>query len=128
PGVKESIERFEPLYKLGIVSGSSLYGVQSVIRRLGVEGVFDPIVSFGDYKQYKPHPEPYLLALQKSGETPGESVAFEDTESGIISAHGAHIPVIGATIGSRGRQDLSDDNRIVETLDDVTVDLIESLN
>jgi len=50
---------------------------------------------FGDEVPHpKPHPQPYLVALNKTGLQPYEVVAFEDSDTGAASAIAAGISVI----------------------------------
>lgn len=47
-----------------------------------------------DVKNVKPHPEAYLLALEKAGVLKSEALAFEDSEKGIRAATIAGIQTI----------------------------------
>ena len=45
----------------------------------------------------KPHPLPYLTGLERLGAAAAQSVAFEDSPSGLRAAVDARIPAIGLT-------------------------------
>jgi HAD superfamily hydrolase (TIGR01509 family) len=47
----------------------------------------------------KPHPLPYLEGLRRLGANPANSVAFEDSRTGIASATGAGITTVGMATG-----------------------------
>ena len=47
----------------------------------------------------KPHPLPYLEGLRRLGADPANSVAFEDSRTGIASATGAGIMTVGIATG-----------------------------
>ena len=47
----------------------------------------------------KPHPQPYLAAIERLGGTAGRAVAFEDSASGVASAKAAGVPVVGLATG-----------------------------
>ncbi len=59
----------------------------------------DKIVSGLDVKHGKPHPEPYLQALKKSGLAADEAVVVENAPLGIESAKGAGIFTIAVNTG-----------------------------
>lgn len=68
--------------------------------RLGAAGLPVPelLVSADDVTRGKPDPQGYLLAAQRLGRKPQETVVFEDSPAGIRAAlaSGAHTVVIGA--------------------------------
>ncbi len=57
------------------------------------------IVSANDVKHGKPHPEPYLTALKKSGFNSGEVVVLENAPLGVASAKAAGIYTIAINTG-----------------------------
>lgn len=58
------------------------------------EGALQVVVSGGDVRHPKPHPEPYLLAASRLGVDPTACVAIEDSPSGVESASAAGATVI----------------------------------
>jgi HAD superfamily hydrolase (TIGR01509 family) len=81
-------------YSLGLVSSSSSGTIDKISRTLEFDHLFKYSVSAEDVEGKKPSPEPYLLALQLADVTSENAVVFEDSESGVISAHKAGIAVI----------------------------------
>ena len=77
-----------------IVSGAALAEILPVVRAAGLDSAFAAIVSADAVTRGKPHPEGYLRALELLGAPAAETVAFEDTESGIASATGAGMRCI----------------------------------
>ena len=57
------------------------------------------MVTAFDVTQGKPHPEPYLKALKKSGLTPAEVVVIENAPLGVESAKAAGLFVIAINTG-----------------------------
>ena len=57
------------------------------------------IVSGKDVQQCKPHPEPYLTALKKSGLKSGEVVVIENAPLGVQSAKAAGIYTVAINTG-----------------------------
>lgn len=82
-------------YFLGVVSSSTRKVLVSFSKYLGILNFFDIIVTADDIKIGKPDPEPFLVALAKSGKKAAESIAIGDTIYDILSAKRAGIFTIG---------------------------------
>ncbi|WP_210481610.1 HAD family phosphatase [Naasia sp. SYSU D00948] len=67
--------------------------VAAAARRDGP--IFDVIVTGSDVDQPKPHPEPYLRAMEQLGVRPDLSVAIEDSPPGLASAVTAGASAVG---------------------------------
>ena len=52
-----------------------------------------------DVKHGKPHPEPYLMGLQKAGIQASEAVVVENAPLGVEAAHAAGIFTIAVNTG-----------------------------
>jgi HAD superfamily hydrolase (TIGR01509 family) len=72
-----------------VVSGSTRDSVTASLKALNILDRFETLVCAGDYKQGKPHPEPFLMAAERLGVAPERCLVFEDTEMGIQSATAA---------------------------------------
>lgn len=83
-----------------VVTGS---GQATLIHSLedNFPGIFlkDKAVTAYDVKFGKPHPEPYLKALKKSGVNPWEVVVIENAPLGVESAHAAGLFTIAVNTG-----------------------------
>jgi len=83
-----------------LVTGS---GQPSLLDQLNVDfpNVFvrENMVTSFDVKKGKPHPEPYLMALQKGGLQPSEAIVIENAPLGIESARAAGLFVIAINTG-----------------------------
>ena len=93
-GIKETLEELSK-YRLAICSGSTREIIKATISHFGIENKFIAIVGQDDVDNLKPHPQPYLLALERLGVLAENAVAIEDTAIGIESAKKAGMPVIG---------------------------------
>ena len=85
------------------------------------------LVAAEDYAHGKPSPEPYLQAIARLGVGRGRSIAIEDATPGILSARAAGARVIAVRAGNFAGYDLSPADVVVDTLDDVTDELIARL-
>lgn len=83
-----------------VVTGS---GQHSLLNRLNTNfpGIFKPelMVTAFDVKYGKPHPEPYLMALQKGGLKPNEALVIENAPLGVEAGHAAGIFTIAVNTG-----------------------------
>lgn len=72
--------------KTAIASTARRENLLNVVEFLGIEEMFDSILSGLDVKQGKPDPEIYLAAMATLGVSPDETIIFEDSEIGIEAA------------------------------------------
>ncbi len=66
-----------------------------VLDALGLADRFAVVVIADELEHSKPHPLPYLTALEHLGAAASRSIAFEDSRSGIRSAVAAGLAVVG---------------------------------
>ncbi|MCU4164091.1 HAD family hydrolase [Carboxylicivirga caseinilyticus] len=107
-GMKELLKYLnENGVKVFVVTGSKQ---PSLVDKLDAHfGVLkDNIVSGRDVKQGKPHPEPYLIALEKSGMKKDECMVVENAPLGVESAKAAGIYTIAVNTGKLNDQVLLD--------------------
>ena len=80
---------------MGLVSNSPLAFLERVLELVEMKGVFGAVISGHDVEAPKPAPHPYLAACELLGVEPAESVALEDSATGVASARAAGLVVIG---------------------------------
>jgi HAD superfamily hydrolase (TIGR01509 family) len=97
-GVRELLEDCErTCVRLGIVTTTSRSNVEALLKtHLGKEweSKFAAVVCAREAPKKKPHPQAYLLALERLELRPHEAVALEDAEAGVAAARAAGVPVI----------------------------------
>jgi len=83
-------------YKLGVASNSVRNTVELMMGKAALDVHLDLQLSNEDVKLPKPHPDIYLLAMEKLGVTPSETLIVEDNEHGIRAARasGAHVMTV----------------------------------
>lgn len=79
---------------MAVVSGGPRVAVLASLRAVGIEHLFDLVVTADDVPAGKPAPDAYLKAIADLGVDPQACVAYEDSASGMASARDAGIPVI----------------------------------
>ena len=80
--------------KLAVVTSSNQEEVEPILKQAGLSDVLGTVVYGNNVTHYKPHPEPYQLALARFQVQPSEAVVFEDSASGIRSGLDAGCRVV----------------------------------
>ncbi|HKK27386.1 MAG TPA: HAD family phosphatase [Gemmatimonadota bacterium] len=120
PGARALVERLGgDGWRLALVSSSLRWMVEAVLEQTGLVGAFGAVVAAEDVEREKPHPEPYLLALEALGLEPGSAVVLEDTPTGVVAGRAAGLPVVAVRHAWNGPFDLSAAAAILPGLDDV---------
>ena len=101
PGAWELLQKVKAAgLTIMLVTGS---GQRSLLDRLDhhYPGIFKPelMVTAYDVKHGKPHPEPYLMALEKGGFKQDEAIVIENAPLGIEAGVAAGIYTIGVNTG-----------------------------
>jgi len=86
PGAEEALGylRREGI-RLALVTSSTRRWVDAVAQSVRL-GPFDVVVTADDVQQTKPHPEPYLRAIDLLDVDPGSCLVFEDSAVGVRAA------------------------------------------
>ena len=74
---------------IAVASGGHRRIVTRTLSCLGILDKFDTVICAEDYRQGKPHPDPFLTAAYRLGVMPEKCLVFEDTKAGIEAAHAA---------------------------------------
>ncbi len=86
--------------KPGLVTNK---GLERTLIDLAVAGIpesaFCTIVTAEDTVERKPHPAPILLALERTGAVPADSIYVGDGPQDILAAHAAGMPCVALTYG-----------------------------
>ena len=80
--------------KVGLVTNSIRKSSEFMLEYAGLLKFMDVVVTNEDVLEGKPNPAGYLLAMQKLGVLPSETVVIEDGEYGILAAEAAGATVI----------------------------------
>jgi HAD superfamily hydrolase (TIGR01509 family) len=119
PGVPEVLAELHGAYRMGVVTSSRRDHFDLIHQSTGLLKYFDFVLTEGDYARSKPNPDPYLLAVERSGVAPEACVAVEDSERGLEAAIRAGIRciVLPSTL-TRGRR-FPGAYRILESVSEV---------
>lgn len=92
--------------KLAVCTSAPYENVNFTMKGLGLEDIWDFIITGDQVKKSKPHPEIYEKAAAGLNLSPANCVVFEDSLSGIFSAKAAGIDVVGVAT-SHQKQELA---------------------
>ena len=118
PGVMALIDHLRAQgLRLALASSGDRDKVAFSSRALGLDGVFETVVTGDEIVHGKPHPEIYVMAARGLGVEPGECLAIEDAPNGVRAAKRAGMRCIAVT-NSVLREDLQGADLIVASLAD----------
>ena len=98
-GIKELIIELKSRgYKLALASAADDIKVKINLRCIGLsKSDFNSVVTGNDVTKHKPDPEVFLVACEKLGGKPEESLVIEDAVAGCGAAKAAKMACIGVT-------------------------------
>ena len=91
PGVRETLGRLANRTNMAIVTSSRRDHFELIHSGSGLLPYFAFILCREDYRAAKPAPEPYLLALQRSGRDARQCLVIEDSVRGLMAAKAAGL-------------------------------------
>lgn len=97
PGVLDYLHEAKRLgLKMAIASSSSHSWVDTHAKRLGIFDYFDNVITSDEVgiNRTKPHPDLFLLALDRFKVRANEAIVFEDSPNGVRAAQAAGIFVV----------------------------------
>lgn len=95
PGARDLVKDLQGRVAIGLASNSPRAMVEAALRRAGFDGAFEVVLGADDVARPKPDPEIYVAACERLGAAPEESVALEDSLTGVAAARAAGMYVIG---------------------------------
>ena len=124
---EELLKLLEGKYPLGLASSSVRKNIDECLAMLDMTKYFKVILSAADIPRNKPFPDVYLLAAEKLGVDPAECAVIEDADSGVIAGKSAGMKVIAVPNEFTAHMDFSPADVVVDSLSEITIDMIEGL-
>jgi len=113
-------------FKIALASSAPIENIRLITEGLGIEGYFNSVVTGRDVAEGKPSPQGFLLAAQRLGVNPGDCIVIEDAVAGVTACRRGGMQCIAVT-NTHPRESLAEADLIVGSLEEVTVDDLESL-
>ncbi len=135
PGAAELAAEAASRHPLAIATGARREEVEDTLEATGLVRYFTVVVAAQDFKLGKPHPESFLLALERLNARlngclpairPAECLVIEDSVGGIEGARKAGMACL-AVANTYPREKLIGANRVVGCLSEVDVESLEAL-
>ena len=104
PGMRQSLIEFVRRgWKLGIVTTKHSVSAHRHLQSQELTHLFDVVIAGDQCSNIKPHPEPFMKALEALGVNPRDAVGVGDSEHDIHSARAAGMITVGACWGALSR-------------------------
>jgi HAD superfamily hydrolase (TIGR01509 family) len=123
PAVEDVLAAVSLQARIGVVTSSRREHFRIIHSRTGFGRFFELVVALDDVRYTKPHPEPYLKALEILGCDPRSCVAVEDSERGVNAAKAAGIECWAIPTEMTRASDFSAADRVLASLRQV-IDLL----
>ncbi len=95
PGAVALVEALRGRRPIAVVSNTPRELVLRMLAQAGFADVFDLVVCSDEVAEPKPAPDLYLRACALLGGNPADTIALEDSSTGVASARAAGVYVIG---------------------------------
>lgn len=92
--VVEVARRHHGQLPMAVASGGLRRIVDAILLHIGINSLFQTIVTCEDVTRHKPEPDIYLEAARRLNVAPELCVAYEDTDPGVQAAYSAGMQVV----------------------------------
>ena len=122
PGARDAVVRMAAIAPLGLASSSNREIIDLVLQLSGLDSYFQVTVSAEEVPKGKPAPDVYRATCEELGANPLTSIAIEDSENGLRSAHAAGLRVVAIP-----NQDFPPNPAVLQSTATVVLDDISQL-
>ena len=128
PGARECLDALRTAgRRRALATAGFPNAVMPALDHLHLRHEFDVIVTRADVTRMKPAPDVFLLAAARLGVEPRECLVLEDAEKGVRAAHAAGMRCIAVPTEHTRDNDFSLADRVLPSLRDVTIGLIDEM-
>ncbi|MCK5177467.1 MAG: HAD family phosphatase [Candidatus Aenigmarchaeota archaeon] len=127
-GVDKTLCQLSEKYPLALVTASRRKDADLILNMTQIKKYFNWTVTNDDVKHRKPDPEGFLLAGKKLNINPENLLVIEDAQKGIIAAHKAGMKSVAIPNKYTTQNDFSLAGKIINSINDLTFDLIENFS
>jgi beta-phosphoglucomutase family hydrolase len=127
PGAVDAVRRLHAAgMRIAVGSSGPPENIDLVCAEMGLIPYLSGIVTGRDVERGKPDPQVFQLAAERLQLEPSRCVVIEDAPAGIEAAHRAQMTCI-ALIGSHSRERLAQADKVIPSLDLLTLELIQAV-
>ena len=113
--------------KIAVASSSVMEHINIVLSGLNIKEYFDAVVSGQYIEKGKPYPDINLEVAKEINVDPESCLVLEDAQSGVEAAKNGNMKVIAIPNRFTKNHDLSKADLILESLDEIDIDIINNL-
>lgn len=110
--------------KVAVISSSK--NCLPILKKVGIDNLFEVIITGHDVKKGKPDPQVFLLAAQKIGLEPQDCIVFEDAVLGVEAAKRGNFSCVGVD-RYRNPLRLAKADLVVNDLSEVNLEKLEEI-
>jgi HAD superfamily hydrolase (TIGR01509 family) len=126
-GAEETLANLRGKFTMGIVTSSNPAHFEVIHRSTDLLQYFDFVVTSLYYTHYKPHPEPYLVGLERAGCYKDECIVVEDSPRGLAAAIAASLRCLVIPTELTRGDNFPGAYAVLNTIAEVTPELLRSL-
>lgn len=127
-GARETLARLHGRIVMGVVTSSRREHFDIIHRASGLLPYFDFVITREDYERSKPHPDPYLTAIERHRLDPSACVVVEDSERGLASATAAGLRCLVVPNRLTRGGDFRRATGVLGSLGELTVELLRRIH
>ncbi len=127
-GALEVLRTLHGQVRMGVVTTSQRQHFEVVHEKSRLIQYMDFVLTREDYTQSKPHPEPYLTAMQRHDLRPDQCVVIEDSERGLASATAAGVDCIVVLSQWTRDSNFNDALNVVDSIADVPAVILSRMS
>jgi len=127
PGVRAALARLGNAFPLALATNSSQVDTAYILDRFELRAFFRAVVTREQYRNPKPAPDAFRTAAARLELAPERCAVVEDAYKGIVAAASAGCACIAMPHGYTADNDVTRARAVIRGLDELTVDLVESL-
>ena len=127
PGAHALLNRLSPHKHFALATSSYEQSARLALKRLRITHYFEVIATRESARRVKPDPGVFLFAASELNLPPSECLVLEDSQKGVLAAASAGMKCIAIPNQYTKDNDFSRATVVVSSLDEVTLELIDSL-
>jgi HAD superfamily hydrolase (TIGR01509 family) len=122
-GVREVLDALHGAYVMEIVTSSAPDHLALIHQTTGLLPYFRFVLTASDCTHSKPHPEPYLRAIERSSCHKEKCLVIEDSERGLMAAKAAGLPCMVVPSEFTRGSNFAGADKVLENLADLLAEL-----
>jgi len=103
--------------RLALASSSRRPVIQEVLETLGLDGIFEAVVSGDEVARGKPAPDGFLMAARRLGVEPDRCLVVEDSRNGVLAGKAAGMTVAAIPCPATSHDDFSAADLVLPSLE-----------